>query len=55
MDPIHPRFQRRRDLAASLAIPAGLEGTLRKFARPREIAAIILSVGVVIAAVAALA
>jgi pimeloyl-ACP methyl ester carboxylesterase len=52
--PIHPRIQRRRDLAASLAIPAGLEGTFRKFARPGRIAAVILSVGVVIAAVAAL-
>jgi hypothetical protein len=36
--PIHPRIQRRRDLAASLNIPAGLEEKFAEFPRPGGLA-----------------
>jgi hypothetical protein len=36
--PIHPRIQRRLDLAASLNIPAGLKEKFAKFTRPGGLA-----------------
>jgi hypothetical protein len=46
--PIHPRIQRRRDLAASLNIPAGLEEKFAKFTRPGGLAVLKIISGEVV-------
>jgi hypothetical protein len=47
-EPINPRSERRRDLAAALSIPAGLKEKFAKFVRPGGLAALKIISGEVV-------